>query len=425
MIRPARQDPPERAPEPSSSGAPQSAPETLRFPPRDRPTTVRRPQQDAPFDLQGQDKAADERVETKAAKAMEAERMLDAQHREEAIRQARAALAGSAPHPELASVVWEAHEAIAAARDGREDPDRPAYVPIAVESRGILARTPIERVPASVYVAPYNLPERAPNPQLRPLDTLRAAILGIASLAFAFFAIAVVTGGLPAVFDAAASPLAPLAPAALAWPIVALAAVGLSAHAWAPDQRSARRQRAVGWPMLAAVASGTVWCLAARSQIMGLTLVAAVFMLGSAWIALRQLNLLTARTRRERWLTDAPVELMLGWSAFALAWTVSAACGAWGWFPAPVTLWSSLALLACMVPVCVAGMSERGRLFPALAFGWGAVWLMAARLLGGMPDPILMVVAGTGGIVALLTALARRQEIGHTERLALQGLATR
>ena len=78
-----------------------------------------------------------------------------------------------------------------------------------------------------------------------------------------------------------------------------------------------------------------------------------------------------------------------------------------------------------MVPVCVAGMSERGRLFPALAFGWGAVWLMAARLLGGMPDPILMVVAGTGGIVALLTALARRQEIGHTERLALQGLATR
>ena len=103
----------------------------------------------------------------------------------------------------------------------------------------------------------------------------------------------------------------------------------------------------------------------------------------------------------------------------------SATATSWGWALAPEALWGSLVLLAAAFPVCLVGMSERGRIVPALAFAWGAFWLMAARIFGDINDPTIMVLSGLCAVVALLTALARRQEISHTERVALQGYTER
>ncbi|WP_394162133.1 hypothetical protein [Galactobacter valiniphilus] len=422
MIRPARREPAEQAVE-----APDVAtPETLRFPPRERPTTIRRPARDAPFDLENEDELEHRAEEDRAASRQEAEREREAEEREAAIRQARASLAGQAAPPELASVVWEAHEAIVAAREAEADPDaeRIEYVPIARESHGITSLRPIERVPASLYVAPYNLPERSPNPAQTPLDLVRRVLVSAVAVTLAVAGFVLLREGLTPALASGTSPLAPWPVAAFAWPVLGLAAVACAAHAWAPDQRSARRQRALGLPWLLGGLGGIAWAFSAAFGPAWLALPSSLLVLAGGWEGVRRLNLLTARTRRERWLTDVPTEALLGWGAFSVAWSLSATAAATGWIVEPVTLWSSLTLLACMIPVCVAGMSERGRLVPALAFGWGAVWLMVARLLGGWHDPILMVIAGIGGIIALLTALARRQEIGHNERLALQGLPT-
>jgi|GEM_PF-1678224 len=432
MIRPEPREQAETAAEAVSS----DAPEALRFPPRERPTTIRRPERVSPFDLEDDDAeafrthqavtaAADRARKAADEERSEAEKARDAAERDRAIREARAALAGHGPSPELASVVWDAHEAIAASQNGEGAEGRPEYVPIARESRGFTTPTAIERLSPSVYVAPYNLPERSPNPQQTPMDLLRRVVVSALAAAFAVLALLLAAHGGPgSVFDAARSPLAPLAPAALGWPVLGLAAVAAAAHGWVPDQLSARRQRSVGLPLAASSAAGLLWCVAASAGIAWVSLLAALALLASSGEGVRRLNLLTARTRRERWLTDAPLEAALGWGAFATAWSLTAAAADGGWLVAPVTLWSSLLLMACMVPVCVAGMTERGRIVPAVAFGWGAVWLMAARLLGEHQSAVLMVLAGVGGVVALLTALARRQEVGHTERLALAGLPT-
>jgi hypothetical protein len=422
MIRPARREPAEQAADVPDVGAP----DALRFPPRERPTTIRRPARETPFDLETEDEAEHRADAERTATRQEVECEREAQEREATIRQARAALRGQAAAPELASVVWDAHEAIAAARQAEADPDaeRVEYVPIARESHGITSLLPIELVPASVYVAPYNLPERSPNPAPTPLDLLRRVLLTALAVALAVAGAVLTAQGLTPALASGTSPLAPWPVAAFAWPLLGVAALAFAAHGWAPDQRSARRQRTLGLPWALAGAGGVAWALSAAFGPTWLALPSSLLVFAGGWEGVRRLNLLTARTRRERWLTDAPTEALLGWGAFSVAWSLSATAAATGWIVEPVTLWSSLTLLACMIPVCVVGMSERGRLVPAIAFGWGAVWLMVARLVGGWHDPILMVVAGVGGIVALLTALARRQEISHNERLALQGLPT-
>lgn len=422
MIRPARKD---ESTEANEASAP-VAPETLRFPPRERPTTVRRPDRSVPFDLQGEQAQLDSDLESRAALELGKERAREIAEREDAIRQARAALAGAAPQPDLAAVVWDAHEAIARSRDTEDDADRPQYVPIAHASRGITAARPIEALPESVYVAPYNLPERSANPRQTPLDLLRRVLVSGSALTFLALSLLLLAGGgTAAAFGAGTALLAPLAPVLLLWPLMALGLTALAAHEWVPDQLSARRQRSIGAPVTLASLSGVAWCLTASSGQMWAALLSAVVLFAAAWEALRRLNLLTARTARERWLTDAPVEFAVGSAAIVVAWTASAAVTSWGWALAPEGLWGALTLLLVALPVCLVGMSERGRVIPALAFAYGAVWLMAARIFGDLNDPTIMVLAGLCAVVTLLTALARRQEISHTERVALQGYTER
>jgi len=399
-----------------------AAPETLRFPPRERPTTVRRPVREEPYDQRQVEQDAERSLEESAERARAEEAAREQAEREEAVRQARAALAGAAPAPDLAAVVWDAHEAIAARRNGDdEDEDRPAYVPIARASSGITTPRPIERVPSSVYVAPYNLPERSPNPAATPLDLIRRVVTAATSLAFLVLAVMVVpAGSLAAGFGSGDAGLAPLGAARLAWPVIALGLVAASAHSWAADQRSARRQRALGVPMGLMGAAGAVWCLASAAGIAWLALVASLLLAAAAFDGVRRLNLHTARTPRERWLTDGPVGAALGWGAFTVAWTLSAAMASWGWVLNPVSLFSVVILLLCLAPVALMGPTERGRVAPALAFAWGALWLMAARIFGDLHDPWVLIVAGGGAALAVLTALARRQEIADTERRALQ-----
>lgn len=417
MKNQARQEQPERPDEVADP----DAPEALRFPPRERPTTVRRPAREDPFDLQELEADAERNQQARAETARADEHAREQAEREEAVRQARAALRGAAAAPDLAAVVWDAHEAIAAHRDGEDDEERPAYVPIASASSGITAPRPIERVPASVYVAPYNLPERSPNPAQTPVDLLRRVVGAALTVAFLVLSLFVVPAGAMAVgFGSGDAGLAPLGAARIAWPLIALGLVAAAAHGWVPDQLSARRQRALGVPLAVMGAAGIAWCLTASSGIYWAALLSAVLMAAAGFDGVRRLNLHTARTPRERWLTDVPVEAAMGWAAFCVAWTLSAAMAAWGWDLRPTSLWGVVILLLVLAPVALMGSTERGRVAPALAFAWGAVWLMAARIFGDLHDPWILIVAGGGAVLALLTALARRQEIGDTERRALQ-----
>lgn len=408
-----------RREEPEETGtSPTDAPDALRFPPRERPTTVRRTQQSEPFDVQQFEREREEEIQAKSEQDLAAERERERNEREQAVLDARAALSENRRLPHLDSVVWEAHEAIQDARE-KDDGERPNYVPIASASKLPGAESGAA-APGAVYVAPYNLPEYSQAPEPRFLDVLRRMASSLTALAFAAATVILIGTGLdlPATFSTSAAGLAPLAPAGLAWPLTALGLVIVAGHSWWPDQRSARRQRAVGPSLIIASVAGAAWSAAAAYDLPLLALIASLVMMAAAFLGVHQLNLLTARNTRERWLTDAPLETTLGWSAFAACWSASAWVSSWGVDFGPAVLWGVLAVAAALVPVFLMGASERGRMLPAAGFGWGALWLLVASIWTGSQNVWLMLVALVGTLVCFLAAMARRTEIGRAERKA-------
>jgi MFS family permease len=390
-----------RQEEPDETGSAQpDAPEALRFPPRERPTTRRRAPLDEPYD-----------PEQDLATAQEIERA----ERERAVLEAREALTQARPAQGLDSVVWDAHEAIQSSLD--EDPEeRPKYVPIASNKQA--PSTATSAVPGSVYVAPYNLPEHSPAPKATWLDVARRCLTTITAAGLLVVGFMMVLGDLSLsdAFSRRNAFLAPLLVAAIAWPVVGAALLASAVHSWFPDQRSARRQRAIGLSSAVVALAGAGWGIAASADLAWVSMVASLVMVAAAGFGVHQLNLLTARNRRERWLTDAPLEFALGWGAFSFCWSASALVSGFHVNVGPPAALGTLFLAVALVPVFVAGSTERGRLVPSIGFAWGVLWLLPACILAG--QGVLMALAIVGVLIAFLVAMARRHAIATAERKA-------
>jgi uncharacterized membrane protein YidH (DUF202 family) len=406
-----------RQEEPEESATPRSdAPEALRFPPRERPTTQRRAPQSEPFDLERSEREREAKVQERGRRDLEAERIREKADRARAVLEARAALAESRPASELDSMVWDAHEAIQTSLT--EDPEeRPKYVPIASSPTPRPdANTPAP--PGSVYVAPYNLPEFSTPPRATFVDVLRRCLTTLSALAFTVVGFMSVTGMLPLTdaFSRRNADLAPLLAAAFIWPLLGAVMTAASVHSWWPDQRSARRQRAVGFASAITSLASIAWIVTAAAGLPWATLTASVLLVAGAGYGIHQLNLLTARNQRERWLSDAPLELALGWGAFSFCWAASACLGSLHVNAGPPALLGTIFLVVALVPVFMAGSTERGRLMPSVGMAWGVVWLIPAAVLSG--QVLLMVLAIVGALAAFLAALSRRQTIASAERKA-------
>ncbi|WP_411734669.1 hypothetical protein [Paeniglutamicibacter sp.] len=277
-----------------------------------------------------------------------------------------------------------------------------------------------------VYEAPYVLPESGPNPTEEPAD-LRRRILGsgaaLAAAAVSLASLETLSSGKVESLGSNYSLLS-LAPSAhLIWPVIFIWAVLGAAYSWAPSQRSAVRQRAVGNRFAIACAGNALWMLSALNN---WQFPAFAFAAASCWFiytAVRELNLQTARTRRERMLTDAPISLMAGFSLVMLASTLANMLQSWG--AGGAGLWFATVLVPALgYGAATLSMTERGRIILAIGFGWGMFWLLVPRVLGTNNSIWIAILAGMAGFVVLLATENRRYQIHHAEHRAALGKPT-
>jgi len=223
-------------------------------------------------------------------------------------------------------------------------------------------------------------------------------------------------GGTP-IQDAAGGALAAdattIAPAGPAFSIWSVIYVGLIAYAiWQllPRQRSAPRQRVLGYPIAVTLLLNAAWILSIQFGALALSVPIIVVLLA----ALIYTFFLTLRTRPtgvvEAVVADGTVGLYLGWVCVATAANITAFlvdAGFTGW-GIPRDAWSvAVVVVAGAVGVLLA-VRGRGRLAPAASLGWGLAWVAVARL-GGEPYSIATGVAAiVAVVVVIVTTVAIR-----------------
>ncbi|MDK7083870.1 hypothetical protein QP411_08100 [Pseudoglutamicibacter cumminsii] len=410
--------------------------ETLYFPARIRPETLRFPEREAPFDVDDANaetarraaaaEASRKRV-AKASKGPDATRSTSSERTapfdgslEDAVAAAQEAITERAARDEqareltLEESVWEAREALREQSERYSDPDyKPTeYVPIAVSRRPSSSATQ-DHAPQTV-VLPYNLPEFSVPPEPRAGDVFRRIAATVVSIVAVVASFVLFSGGIPAGLmgqSGARVELAPLVPGLALIPAAALSLLVASGFSWKRNQHSARRQRSTGWVTAATAAALGGWVASAMTGSWWIAVACAVLWTALAAESVRRLNLLTARTQREYFETDLPAELSLGAGAFIAAWTAGVAATASGWAVPPQGLWAPLALIVASIPVLLAAVSERGRIWAPIAFAWGATWLIIAHIVTLGFNAALIFAAGLTMVGTLIAAITRRNDI--------------
>lgn len=422
--------------------------ETLYFPARIRPETLRFPEREAPFDVDdanaetarraaaaeasrkrvakaGKEPDATQRKSSEQGKSSERNKVSENAapfdgSLEDAVAAAQEAIAERTARDEqareltLEESVWEAREALREQSERHSDPDyKPTeYVPIAVSRRPASSATQ-DHAPQTV-VLPYNLPEFSAPPEPRAGDVFRRIAATVVSTAAVVASFVLFSGGIPAGLmgqSGARVELAPLVPGLALIPAAALGLLVASGFSWKRNQHSARRQRSTGWVTAATAAAIGGWVASAMTGSWWLAVACAVLWTALAAESVRRLNLLTARTHREYFETDLPAELSLGAGAFIAAWTGGVAATASGWAVPPQGLWAPLALVAASIPVLLAAVSERGRIWAPIAFAWGATWLIIAHIVTLGFNAALIFAAGLTMVGTLIAAITRRNDI--------------
>lgn len=265
------------------------------------------------------------------------------------------------------------------------------------------------------FELPYAAPDLRPNPAVEPFDKVRSYLFGASSVLLLCTSLAFSFG-----LDGRSRQnlLDPSLVQSILWPAIAIALILSAAFSLRRDQRSARRQRKVAISATAAVALMACAITLASSF---LTAGSAVLATISALLALycvHQLNQHTARTKFERWATDAPLGFFAGFSmVYALQlWFATA-----GWTGREHAM--QVTLVAVGVSLIAAGFAhtERGR--HALASGFG-ISMVAAAIQGWFHESTPLWVSAVWIFMALLVFLLaenRRFQISHAEHRAQRG----
>ncbi|GAA5226134.1 hypothetical protein [Paeniglutamicibacter antarcticus] len=337
----------------------------------------------------------------------------------------RARAIAEAPEKSEAPEQPTATEPVVSARPTREPRTDPAQLAALVAS----AKSALENQKETyepVYVAPYAVPEFGPAPAEEPADLRRRIILGAAALMAAVVSMLnldTLASGNVETLGSNYSLLSIAPTAHLLWPVIFVWAALGAAYSWVPSQRSAVRQRGVGIPFALACVASTLWMLSALNS----WLVPACVFAGAScfllYATVRALNRKTARSRRERLLTDAPVCLMTGFSFVVLASTFGAMVQSWGAERADIWVAAVLVPVVGYASVALA-MTERGRIILAIGFAWGMFWLLVPRAVGTNNSIWIAILAGMAAFVVLLATENRRYQIHHAEHRAARGKAT-
>lgn len=284
-----------------------------------------------------------------------------------------------------------------------------------------------------VYVPPYNLPSRDPNPEESRDDLVRRVVVSVVaalSLALGFLGLGWF-GGATAHSDAD-SPFRPrtalLVPGIDSFMIWGVLFVWIALYAiyqWHPSQRSSYRQREIGYLTAGAGLLGALWLLAARASLVFPSVILALALTAVLVYAVRRMNQRTARSSMERVFVDGPAALYMGWALVLLPATLSIALTRSGFsLLLPASWWGVLVMVGATWAAVSMSMSERGRIVLALGYAWGLFWIMLDRLIGPLFSTPVAIICGLCAFIVLLATENRRYQIGHAERRAERGQRT-
>lgn len=284
-----------------------------------------------------------------------------------------------------------------------------------------------------IYVPPYNLPSRDPDPEETRMDLVRRVVVSVVaalSLALGFLGLGWFGG--PTAHSDVDSPFRPrtalLAPGIdsfMIWGVLFIWIVLFAIYQWHPSQRSSHRQREIGYLTAGAGLLGALWLLCARASLVFLSVVVALALTAMLVYAVRRMNQRTARSTMERVFVDGPAALYMGWALVLLPATLSIALTRSGFsLLLPPSWWGVLVIVGATWAAVTMSMSERGRIAIALGYAWGLFWIMLDRLIGPLFSTPVAIICGLCAFIVLLATENRRYQIGHAERRAERGQRT-
>ena len=212
--------------------------------------------------------------------------------------------------------------------------------------------------------------------------------------------------------------VAPAGPAFALWSVVYLGLAGYAIWQALPSQAARRRQRAVGYWIIASLLLNAAWIVAVQAGLLALSVPIIGLLLVVLVVAFVRLRHEPGDTTADAVLLDGTVGLYLGWAMVATAADVAAWLQTAGFtgFGMPPEGWAMAVLAALAVVACALAVWDRGRLAPALASAWGLVWIAVSRSAGGLPSAVVAVTALASAILVIMVAVAVRVARGGRPR---------
>jgi hypothetical protein len=215
-----------------------------------------------------------------------------------------------------------------------------------------------------------------------------------------------------------ATPVAPAGPAFAIWSVIYAGLAGYAIWQALPSQAARRRQRVVGYWMIASLLLNAAWIVCVQAGLLGVSVPVIVALLAVLVVAFVRLRHEPGESTADAVLLDGTVGLYLGWVMVATVAGVAAWLRAAGFTGSGVSpsLWAIALLVVVAGLGCALALWDRGRLAPALATGWGLVWIAVARAEGGLPEDVVAVTALAAGVLIVLVAVAVRVARGGRAR---------
>lgn len=232
----------------------------------------------------------------------------------------------------------------------------------------------------------------------RPSDLIRQIVV-ISALCFALISawIGVGGGGGTPVEDAqdgalstTGSFLAPAGPAFSIWSVIYLGLLGYTVWQALPRQRTNPRQRSLGWWIALTLVLNGLWLVASQFGPILSTVLVIFALLAALGFTFRRA--VVTRTPDDgvidSVLIDGVTGLHLGWVTAAsvanvAGWLTPVGPNSWGAQP---TLWGVAVLVVVLLIGLGTAWASGWRVTPALALGWGLVWIAVGRLTGPLRE---------------------------------------
>lgn len=194
------------------------------------------------------------------------------------------------------------------------------------------------------------------------------------------------------------------------WGVIYLGLVAYAVWQFLPSQRTADRQRRLGYPVALSLLLNAAWILSIQFDLLWLSVPVIAALLVVLVVAFRRAASTRSSGVVDSIVTDGTIGLYLGWVSVATAANVTALLVSWGFdgFGIAPEVWAVVIVaVAGLVGVALA-VSSSGRIAPMLSLGWGIAWIAVARLTGAPSSTATGVAALVAVVAVVVVTLAFR-----------------